>query len=129
MLKFDGIYCRLEKELNYALRFYEDGLLISQTIQGDLREGFSSLFPNGAWFGREHFNKGSYKLTDSDGFEDIEFTTVSESGKVDYSGTVFEGGLLLNAHSHINGSKTHDMRYFFIGDDVISAAVADNQLK
>lgn len=122
MLRFDGIYCRFDKDLDHAIRFYEDGLVIAQTIQGDVDEGLSSMFPQGTWFGREHFNKGSYKLTGSDGLTDIEFTTVSDNGSVDYSGTVFGGGLLLNVHSHINGNKAYDLRYFFFSDEVISAA-------
>lgn len=116
MLRFDGIYSCIKDNNNSLIRFYEDGLVISQTIGGNESGCLSNLFPSGNWFGRGHDNSGMYEVYD----DSIKFSCCSAYGQVDYVGTIIGESLFLNSYSHINGNKS-SRRYVFFSDNVINA--------
>ena len=124
VLRYDGIYCYIRDfdsdglTNNYALRFYEDGIVIHTSVEQ--REPDGNYFPLAAWFNRESEYYadllGSYKLADGA----ITLTTYSPRGSVDYQGTVLTDKLLLNSHSNINGYEVSNSEYVFYSFDQLS---------
>ncbi|MBQ6450504.1 MAG: hypothetical protein IJJ29_01110 [Solobacterium sp.] len=97
-LRFDGLYCYISddsdgQKTNRILRFYEDGVVISTSIQDSET---TSYFPTGDWFHRESPRYtdllGNYTL---DG-DHIALTTVDKPGTVDYQGTLERDRLVLD---------------------------------
>ena len=114
-LRYDGLYCYIFDDNavyknSSILRFYEDGGVIIVSIQASET---SSYFPKGDWFRRESPRYenliGTYTLTEND----IELTTVDESGTIDFQGTVESDRLVLDFHSNINGNSGTGRDYKF----------------
>lgn len=128
LLRYDGIYCRIEEEQSHLVRFYEDGTVIAQTIQGNIEEGIGSCFPSGEWFGKDHNTKGQFRLDeycDTEG--DIEFSVTDDHGIVtEFYGTALKGGVTLSSHYHGDHTKKYDLRHFFYSDDVIEYIKANS---
>ncbi len=118
-LRYDGLYCYIfDDNADYKnsslLRFYEDGGVIIASIQASET---SSYFPRGDWFRREsprYANLiGTYTLTENN----IELTTVDESGTIDFQGTAESDRLVLDFHSNINGNSGTGRVYDFYSFD------------
>ena len=116
-LRYDGLYCYIMDfdnnglTNNYALRFYEDGVVIHTSVEQ--RKPNGNYFPTGGWFGRENeYYKdllGHYEFVDGA----ITLTTFNTQGSVDYQGTVLPDKLVLNSHSNINGYELKNCQYVF----------------
>jgi hypothetical protein len=106
-LRYDGFYVSIQQSGNHYLRFYEDGTVISVTVAGtpnDLISGEPQKVAK--WFKKEdssNFSKGQYKISDSE----LEFTSTSKNGSVDYNGTIAGEKLSLHTFSHINGNESN----------------------
>lgn len=116
-LKYDGLYitsCDFKTKnatgsQNY-LRFYPDGNVIGfgSDCNGKIEE-------IAGWFNlsKEHIGRGIYKTNG----EQIEFSTSTTSGSVNFNGKIDENGkLILEVNSLINGYKS-DREYFFVQID------------
>ena len=77
-------------------------------------------FPKASWFDINSEKVpdlgGSYEL---DG-NTITATTTSETGSVDYWGKVYDGYMILDSHSNINGNEREDIRYEFYPFDEVT---------
>lgn len=115
-VRFDGLYCHITFDEEYGVMqnkvflFYPDGTVIDATIEQT--EESSGYFPHASWFSKDNADfagsTGTYEMSDG-----IVFSTVSEYGSVDYRGEVYNGYLILDSHSNINGHETQDVRYDF----------------
>ena len=120
-LRYDGLYCYIHpdengRNINRIFRFYEDGSVISASIQESETSWF---FPKGDWFRRESPRyenmTGTYLL---DGNQ-IEITDVGETGTVDYWGTVETNCLVLDFQSNINGNSGTGRVFEFYNFDAL----------
>jgi hypothetical protein len=114
ILQMNGLYetaCEAEKDdeegTQYYLRFYADGKVISVST---VCEGSAADLKD--WFNLEHKNVsvGNYKIKK----HNIQFSTTSNVGTVEYSGRITKYGYLkLRSKSLINGHKDRE-KYTFI---------------
>ncbi len=108
MIHFDGLYCCIRDRVNYCLRFFEDGTVISASVGG--HEG-KPAFPRAFWFNPSGRNvsRGRYR---ADG-DLIAFIAESADGRVEYVGEIGEDRLILNTHSCINDGWTYGQAFVF----------------
>ncbi len=108
-LRYDGWYCRILDQDdnglidNQIFRFYEDGHVICTSIE-ETEKG-TGIYPKGDWFEKDAEDFVDYPSTWSLENGQLTFTIHSESGSVDYQGTVEGDTLDLNFYSHINGVR------------------------
>ena len=101
-LQFNGVYRKEDQEYSYYLRFFPDGKVVGVSSTGSPSEVIR-------WLNHDYDNNGTYVIRRSK----ISFTITSSSGRVDYSGTMKDGDLILSLHSHINGNSSTNARYSF----------------
>lgn len=121
-LNFDGLYCCIgdfnSNGLidNYVLMFYEDGSVITVTVEQT--EDGGRYFPKKKWFSKDADRYkdllGQYIIDGTD----ISFTGISEYGTVDYWGTIENNKLLLSSHSNINGNDSYREYSFYSFDEI-----------
>jgi formylglycine-generating enzyme required for sulfatase activity len=100
-----GVFCRKASSSFSVLRFYDDGLVISASIQvEDVKESWKKI---SKWFRRGYDNQGKYFLSGNR----LRFSTTSSSGTVDYDGEYFIDKLILNNYSHINSNRATNEIY------------------
>lgn len=112
-VRTDGLYCFFEEDENGTSKktflFYEDGVVINEGAAGVPNE----YFPLKDRFNREVAPyteyPGSWEMNGSE----ISFTTVSKNGTVDYKGRVYEGYMIVDSHSNINGFERKGMKLDF----------------
>jgi len=113
-LMYDGLYitsCDFKAKnatgsQNY-LRFYPDGnvIAVGTNCDGDIKK-------IAGWFNlnKEHIGRGTYKTNG----EQIEFSTSTTSGSLNFNGKINKNGkLILEVNNLINGYKA-DREYFFV---------------
>ncbi|MEU1274149.1 toll/interleukin-1 receptor domain-containing protein [Streptomyces sp. NPDC005799] len=104
-VRYDGFYEKANDESTTFLRFYSDGTVLSVGSIGTASQIVS-------WFNRNHSapSKGTYDINGSH----IKFATTSESGTVEYTGTIGDDGVVLHLHvlSHINGYEADGLWRF-----------------
>jgi hypothetical protein len=102
-LRYDGLYQSVQQDSNKYLRFYEDGTVLSVGSTGNPEEV-------AAWLNKacQNCSVGQYVIRDSV----LEFTTTSNEGTVDYTGTVNGEELTLDIYSHINGFEDTYVYHF-----------------
>jgi len=105
-VRTDGLYVSdvlMAHQVNYRkfVRFYSDGTVLHVSSTGKPTEIIK-------WFTREGnqksgyaFGQGQFKINGNQ----INFSSTSKSGIVDFEGSVFEKNLILKFHSHINGNR------------------------
>ncbi|MFG1690699.1 hypothetical protein ACGF5M_00850 [Gemmatimonadota bacterium] len=101
---FDGLYQAASSQSGVFkyLRFYADGTVVSVSSTGTLEQV-------ARWFNRTASSKGRYTVRDLE----IEFSSTSPEGTVDYEGTIEPNGLTLKWYSHINGREGSGEYQFF----------------
>ena len=98
MIRFDGIYtAQLDDDVQRCqqyIRFYEDDRVIAVSSEG-------SPADVAKWFQWDHptISRGTYHVVQSR----LSFSSMCESGRVDYDGTINENDLELRTFSQING--------------------------
>jgi len=109
-----ALYANENAGLVKCIGFYADGTVIAQTISGRFSlELFARITK---WFnkGHEAVSKGQYSHNVKT--DNVCFSTVSESGTVDYSGIINpDGTIMLDIYSHIVKKKTPGVIYRFAG--------------
>lgn len=100
---YNGVYRYDSGSFSYWMRFYDDGTVVTVTTEvsrspSDVAEKIKA----------SNTGKGHYTVQGSN----IEFTTQSKWGAVNYKGTVGDKKLDLEAHSYINGNTSHDHYQF-----------------
>lgn len=112
-LRFDGFYFYIQKvpeSRRYntsSLRFYDDGTVIQSNVTVIDPEYIPPDFDKDS-IRQSHYKKGTYTMGDK-----IDFTITSPYGSVDYTGIVYEGYIILDWHSNINGAEGKAERYVF----------------
>lgn len=151
LLRYDGIYCKINGENSHLLRFYEDNTVVYACIGGMIGEGISSLFPTGTWSGKDYKTcHGGYVIcghsevkdpsvlcrkleTDYSG-DDIKiwvrfYDDYGESVDdhiIDFDGKVCENGLIVHEFDHCTDKRRKGQRYFFFKDSVIEYLKANS---
>jgi serine/threonine protein kinase len=104
-----GVFCRKDRSGCLVLRFYNDGLVISASIQvQDVEVAWDKI---SKWFHRGNqgnHSQGKYFLSGNK----LKFSTTSNFGTVDYYGEYFIDKLILNTYSHINSHRATNETYF-----------------
>jgi hypothetical protein len=106
-LRFDGLYRSTVGNSkggssNGYLRFYEDGVVLSVSSNGQAEQVAK-------WLGKSYLGAGKGVISLSGA--SVKFTTETDDGSVDYEGTIQGDTLRLKMHSNINGhnaDKTFD---------------------
>ncbi len=104
-----GVYYNKQNSSTISvLQFYDDGKVVSVTLAStDIHQSWSAV---SKWFRHNYDDSGTYRLSGMD----IEFSTTSSEGTVDYTGNYLGRKLLLNIHSHINGRQKKDVVYEYL---------------
>ncbi len=100
VLRFDGLYRSKHTDYSYYIRFYSDGAVVAISSSDEPFQAVKLV--NKSFYGS---SKGRYTKDAAR----LDFSVTSQSGTVDYSGTIQGEELQLNSFSHINnarGSKT-----------------------
>jgi len=114
----DGVYCNPELPVNYYVRFYPDGFVMTVCSTGTPQQIMR-------WFRREQagasFSTGSYLNNyKRNNLKMISFSSTCGVGTVDYAGEVSligESVLRLDSYSRINGHKaTREYQFIQIED-------------
>jgi hypothetical protein len=116
-VQVNGIYQSKQIDSYYKyVRFYTDGLVLAVSSTGSPTQIIR-------WFNREEFaersyhSSGTYTVSGSN----IEFSTTSSSGTVDYEGEIQGDSLILKTYSHINEHRgIHEYKFIQIDDPVHS---------
>lgn len=121
-LRFDGVYVdnKTDETLYYWLRFYKDGTVVrnSSSKSGTLEESASKVISR---LNRTDAPKGLFTVKGTE----IEFSTTSIQGTVDFSGTTETNALKLNIYSHINGNKrTAEYQFFPLPEESLREEVS-----
>jgi hypothetical protein len=105
-IQYHGLYVSPESNYFQYFRFYPDGTVLSVSSTGTAKQVSQWLTRDNA----KSNSAGAYLTSD----ENIQFSTVSPSGRVDYVGRQADGGwqLLLHSHSHINGHESYGVWRF-----------------
>lgn len=113
-LRFDGLYH--ERGGLDWLRFLEDGTVLTVPLQG---KGASEALE---WLALDcdACGRGTYTIQDSE----IEFSSTTAQGSVDYKGIIEGDTLTLNIHSNINGYEATREYYFIDPAEEPAVAVA-----
>ena len=98
-LRYGGVY----QSGPYYLRFYEDKTLLKTHSRAKSAAQVSWSFDR-----IRYISTGRYLITGSN----IEFSSTSEDGTVDYKGVIQGDSLILNSHSHINDCRRTEVFKF-----------------
>jgi hypothetical protein len=105
-VRSDGLYISdvlISKKVNYRkfFRFYSDGTVLHVSSTGKPSEIIKWFSKEGNQRSGYSFGQGRFKIEG----DQINFSTTSKTGTVDFEGSVFEKSLILKFHSHINGNR------------------------
>lgn len=99
---FDGVYQYRYPVYSSYLRFFADGKVVEVSSTGTPSQV-------GQWLNHEYESFGFYAIKDGT----VSFVITSSSGKVSYSGRIFEEAIEIDMTSHINGNSSSNLRYNF----------------
>ena len=102
-IRYDGLYSNIQDDTNSVFRFYEDGTSIQASIGQTDKDKVS--FPRPNWFHKDHFSFNYSPNTYTINGNNINIKSTSESGTVEYNGTIGENKIKLSWHSYINGNN------------------------
>lgn len=111
-LRFDGFYYYIQKVSGSkyydtsSFRFYDDGTVIDSSVRVIDPEYIPPDFDKDSK--SQSYNRGTYTIDDK-----IVFTITGAYGSVDYCGMVYDGYLVLDLHSNINGAERKNLKYAF----------------
>lgn len=101
-LTIGSLYVSQKDDYASCLKFFNDGIVISASVNGDVINSKSTQNDINEWFDKSyHIDRGCFKIENNK----IVFSTFSNDGAVSYDGVVITDRLDLDVHSQINGFR------------------------
>jgi superfamily I DNA/RNA helicase len=100
-INYNRLYFSGSDNLYSCFKFFEDGEVIGVALGANILD-ISTQRKVNKWFVKGYSVGGQYVINDNQ----ISFTIKTSKGNIEYNGAIEDNKLVLNVHSHINGSKS-----------------------